>query len=403
MAPDAATRLRGVGWDHVRCSGPLTASIARYRQVAPAVEVGWSYRSLHHFGEGALDVLARDGYDLVIFDHPFVGEAAASGYLVDLSPHLPAGAVDRYLNDSVGPSARSYLIDGGFYGLPIDAAAQVAASRPDVLGATGQDVPRTLDAVFRLAGALWVQGRSISLPLKPTDALCCLITRAGNAGHRLARRGAFIAPDAGVEALETLRRLADLCPSDCLLWNPIRCLDTLSRSDTLAYVPYTFGYSSYARPNGRPPLAFHDIPAVADRGVAGSLLGGAGIGVFAGSAQIDAAVAYADWLCRPENQANWYVASGGQPGSRAAWTAPGANAMAGNFFADTLHTHDGAYLRPRFPGFLDFFRASTLTVHAALTGDTTPAAAIDTLNTAWLRTLEADPQARLEGVDDEGA
>ena len=407
MAPangdTAIVHLRGIGWDHIRCRGPLEASLARYRREAPTVDVSWSYRSLHEFGEGALDVLAEEGCDLVVFDHPFAGEAAAQGYLADLTPYLPAGAIEAYLADSVGQSARSYQLGTGFYGLPIDAAAQVAASRPDLLQRLGRKAPATLADVFDLAEAAAVQGQSIVVPLKPTDALCCLITLTANAGHPVGRRPAFVPREAGLAALETLLRLAAFCPPECLSWNPIRCLDAMRDDGDLVYAPYTFGYSSYCLPVSTPQLGFHDIPAAADQGCRGALLGGAGIGVLSTSRHIEAAAAYAHWLCRPENQAGWYVTNGGQPGSRAAWSSPAANAVVDNFFANTLRTLDGAYLRPRFAGFVDFFRAATLTVHAALTRDATPAETIDRLNADWQKTLSATGRTNLEGVDDAGA
>ena len=64
--------ITGIAWDHRRCWGPLDASIAPYR-AATGEEVRWDRRSLYSFGEGDLGSYA-DKYDLVIYDHPFVGD-----------------------------------------------------------------------------------------------------------------------------------------------------------------------------------------------------------------------------------------------------------------------------------------------------------------------------------------
>lgn len=370
--PDTA--LVGVGWDHPRCRAPLDASVARYAAVAPDVAVTWRYRSLYEFGEGRLDRLFGAG-DLVIFDHPFVGEAARHGYLLDLAPFLSDGDRAAMAADSVGASLPSYRAEGGLYGLPIDAAAQVAAVRPDLLDRLDRPLPRTFDEVLALADAARTRGLHVAAPAKPTDALCMMITLAANTGHPPAREAeGFLDPAVGAEALERLRALVARLHPASARWNPIACLDHMTGGDEIVYVPYTFGYTSYSRPGVARAVRFHDIVAAGEHGPAGSLLGGAGVGVLASTAAPKAAVAYARWLCAPESQRSWYVDAGGQPASRSAWTDPRCDAVTGGFFSNTLATHDMAYVRPTVPGFLPFFRAATEVVHACLF-DGTPAPA----------------------------
>ena len=67
--------LRGLAWDHRRCWGPLDASVAPYQAAHPDVAIHWDRRSLYDFGEGRIEDVLRS-YDLVIFDHPFVGDVA---------------------------------------------------------------------------------------------------------------------------------------------------------------------------------------------------------------------------------------------------------------------------------------------------------------------------------------
>ena len=46
-------KLRGLAWDHMRCWGPLDASVAPYR-ADPGLDIAWD-RHLYEFGEGAID------------------------------------------------------------------------------------------------------------------------------------------------------------------------------------------------------------------------------------------------------------------------------------------------------------------------------------------------------------
>ncbi len=75
--------LKGLAWDHRRCWGPLEASIPAYCAAHPDIDIRWDRRSLFEFGEGRLDEAVRT-HDLVVFDHPFVGEVARDGLLVPL-------------------------------------------------------------------------------------------------------------------------------------------------------------------------------------------------------------------------------------------------------------------------------------------------------------------------------
>jgi multiple sugar transport system substrate-binding protein len=69
--------LRGITWNHPRGLDPLLAASDVYADLVTGVRVEWTTRSLSGFGEDPLIDLAAS-YDLLIIDHPFVGDAAAS-------------------------------------------------------------------------------------------------------------------------------------------------------------------------------------------------------------------------------------------------------------------------------------------------------------------------------------
>lgn len=378
-------KLRGMAWDHRRCWGPLEASIAAYSALRPGVEIEWDRRSLYDFGEGALEpVLAT--YDLVIFDHPFTGDIARDGLMVPLDNHLAADQMEFFGRESVGPSWRSYARNGRQWGLPIDAACQVASYRPDLLSRYGV-VPRSIEEVLALGRAVRKDGRWLGLPSVPTDAMGLLLTLTNPQADG---ETAFDCDDV-IRAIDQLRQLAAVSHPLSPQWNPIRCYEHMIANDDVVYVPFAFGYVNYASRRDGPHLLFADVPTA---GSAGALLGGAGIGVSARSPHPEAAVDYALFLCSTNYQCGDYVTAGGQPGSRAAWQDAAANAMTRDFFAATLRTIQAAYLRPTHPGFVRFFRSCAAHVAAAIAGTTSAADLAGMLNRSY---RELSPAAALSG------
>ena len=355
--------LRGLAWDHQRCWGPLEASAATFGARYAGREIVWDRRSLHDFGEGRLDDALRD-YDLVVFDHPFIGDIARDKLLIPFDNHLSDAELRRFAADSVGDSWRSYQAEGRQWALPIDAAAQVASYRPDLLADQGA-LPRTQAELIVLAKRLRAAGKWIGLPLVPTDAMCLLLTFAAAAGEKVGDGGSFLPSGSVARIIDQLRELASLAHPASPGWNPIACYEHMIEHDDVVYTPYAFGYVNYAARREEPHLRFADIPSSPPLG---ALLGGAGVGVSAFSRNPAAAIDYALDLCSADYQRGDYVRFGGQSGSLAAWLDAGANAFCRNFFKDTLATLQGSYLRPTHPGFVSFFREATHRVQAAIVG-----------------------------------
>jgi len=385
--------LRGLAWDHRRCWGPLDASVEPYRAANPGFDIVWDRRSLYEFGEGRLEGVLRD-YDLVVFDHPFIGDIAEGGLMVPFDPYLSAAERARFEADSVGASWRSYQADGLQWALPIDAAAQVASYRPDLFGEFADAPPVSHAEVKALGERLRRAGKWIGLPFVPTDAMCLVLTLAAGAGEVVGADGRFLPAGSAERILGELRELAALAHPRSAEWNPIRCYDHMVAEDDVVYVPYAFGYVNYASRSAAPHLAFTNIPVV---GARGALLGGAGIGVSAHSAQRDAAVAYALHLCSADYQRGDYVRFGGQPGSAAAWRDGEVNAATRGFFADTLTTLTNSYLRPTHPGFITFFRDLTHPAAEAIAGRMPAADFAALADRRYVETLRAPATARRAG------
>ncbi|WP_353815972.1 extracellular solute-binding protein [Agromyces sp. SYSU T00266] len=371
--------LRGITWEHERGYGSVAAAAEAYRAVAPDVEVAWEFRSLLAFGDQPLDELV-EAYDLLVIDHPHIPFAAERGLLLPLDGQGHDDELDLLATQSVGASHASYRHRGRQWGLATDAAAQVAAWRPDLLDAP----PRTWEEVLALAE----EGR-VLWPAKPVDAFSSLVTIAAGHGTEAMREpGVFLPRDAALEALGIMRRLAELTPDDNLGLNPIDVADRLAAGDRFAYSPLLFGYTNYSRAGFREHrLAYVDIPA-GSAGVRGSLLGGAGIAVSAHTRHPDAAIAHAFWLDSAEVQEGVYFDGGGQPGNAVAWESDRTNELTLDFFRGTRATLESAYVRPRHPDYPDLQNEIGPLITAALAGRMTDDELIARLDEATERHLE---------------
>lgn len=364
------TQLRGMTWDHPRGIDPLLA-LSRVWHAQHGVEVIWEKRSLQDFESYPVEDLARR-FDLIVMDHPHVGQVTGEGCLLPL-PEAPEIA-----EGSVGGSFESYTWQGHQWAWPIDAAAQVQAVRPDLTG------PLTgWDDVMALAR----EGR-VAIPLRPPHGLMSFFTLTANLGHpcRTGRGEAFCDRDGAGEALSMLKALADVVDPACFELDPIAVLDRMTDGDDIACAPLIYGYISYAIPGMRPKrVTFHDIPSTGSGGT-GSALGGTGIAVSAFSGAPEAAVAFARHIAGPEAQAGLYVEAGGQAGHRAGWTSPAADAAAGGFYSGTLATLDGAWMRPRHDGYMPFQQLAAERVNQALK-DGRIEAALDDLDAMFVKSF----------------
>lgn len=344
-------RLRGMTWKHDRGLAPMIATAARFHASHPDVSIEWEARSLSEFGEAPVESLA-ERYDFVVLDHPYMGALASAACFLPLDEHLPAAQLAEFARNSTGPSHASYVFDGHLWALPIDAAAQVAGYRADLLEREGARLPETWEDVFELAR---IRPGFVSVPLWPLDSLMCFFSLCANAGDpAFASERVLVSRETGGYALEILQRLRQCSAPQARSENPIAIWERMSTTDEVAYCPLAFGYSNYARPGYRPrQLSFGTIPS-AGAGPVGATLGGAGLAVSARWPHRDVALEYAAWVAGAECQRTLYVQSGGQPGCKAAWTDDDANRLAAGYFRATLPVLEQAWLRPRFAGFVGY-------------------------------------------------
>ena len=371
--------LQGITWDHPRGYRGLEAATAAYAAVVPEVRVTWDRHSLHHFESHPIEDLAAK-YDLIVLDHPSMGDVAQARCLVDLSPHGERLDLASLEADTVGASFASYQYEGGLWALPIDAACQVAVYRPDLLERIGAAPPETLDDVHALAR----HGR-LALALGGVHAFMCFLTLCANMGSPFQPPPAAMLPDReiGVTALETLRTLASSCPPEALGWNSIAALDALSTRDDLLYSPYVYGFSSYSAAESR-RLVFARIPAGPTGSIGGSVIGGTGLAISRSCTQIDAALDVARHVTSAPVQVKIGL-DDGQPARRSAWQEPQLNAAYAGFYQGTLPVIDASWLRPRYPGYVPFQSVAGEIVTGYLRDGASPEATLDELDVTQRR------------------
>jgi multiple sugar transport system substrate-binding protein len=343
----APVRLRGMTWSHPRGYDPLVAC-ADIWHGRTGVRIEWDRRSLQDFESYPVEELARR-YDLIVIDHPHVGQILAEGCLVPLDIAEREAERQALSAATVGASYPSYGFGGRQWAFPIDAATQVQAWRPDLLAA-----PLTSwDAVLDLA-----RSGGVLCPLRSPHALMCLYTLTGNLGAppRVEGDDRLFETAVGWEAYDRLTALAGAIDPACFDADPIAIFERMAEArSSIACVPLIYGYVSYAVAGFRPQrIAFGDIPVAGPHGPVGSALGGTGIAVSARSLYRAEAVDFAYWVAGAEAQAGPYAQAGGQPGHGGAWRNPAVNAPVSNFYRDTRATLEGAWVRPRHDGAMAF-------------------------------------------------
>ncbi len=365
--------LRGMTWSHPRGYDPMVACSALW-EARTRVRIEWEKRSLQDFESYPVEELARR-YDLIVIDHPHVGQILREGCLLPLSRPDRTRDLIKLAGQSVGESFTSYRMLGDQWALPIDAATQVQAWRPDRVAGPA--------ATWQDAIALAQQGR-VLLPMRPPHSLMVFYTLCANLGQPCASTGESELNDPvfGATVLDIMRALTTHIDPACFEMDPIAVFERMAQADAAEHVaPLIYGYVSYARDGFRPArLAFGDIPVAGRQGPVGSALGGTGIAVSAFTAEPEKAVEFAFWVASGEVQRGPYADAGGQPGNAMAWHDAAVNQVTHNFYRDTWTTLDGAWVRPRHDGYMPFQHAAAERINAALRSNEPGAPAMADLN-----------------------
>ena len=372
------TDFVGLTWDHPRGRDALEAAAARF-SVDGHDTLRWDVHSLEGFESSPIDELARR-YDLLVLDHPHLGDALASDSIRPLDELFTPAELERWAAAAVGPSAASYTVDGREWALPLDAATQVSARRPDLVA----DAPATWGDALSLAGTGLV-APSIAGP-HAFLTFCSIAVSLGEEPALDAER--MLSRPVGRAALDILQQLTASAPAAVLALNPIGMLDHLSTHDDVGYIPLVYGYVTYSSPGAARPVSFAAPPTAGRR--IGSTIGGTGIAVTRRSEPTVELLDHLRWLLSPETQSGFIPQHAGQPSARAAWLDPAVDDAANGFYGNTLATIESSWVRPRFPGYVPFQSRASAILRAGLTSH--PENALDELDAVY-RAARTDRKA----------
>ena len=341
-------RYRGLTWDHPRGFNALAAAARRLEEQGSGIAIDWDRQPLEGFESHPLqDLCAR--YDLVVLDHPHVGEAVAAGCLVPLEEMFGAGQLAAWERDTIGPCFTSYRYAGRRWALPLDAATQVMVLRPDL----EEGPPATWDDVVALSARV-----PVALSLAGPHAFLTFLSLAVAFGEPPAEAEAetLVSAGTGMRVLEVMATLYARMPPQARTLNPIGLLEAMAAGDDVRLCPLVYGYVTYATPSGgrRLALRFLDAPTAAAGGRPGSTLGGTGIGVSRACRVTPELTSHLAWLLSSQAQVTFIPAHEGQPSRREAWYDAALNDRCGRFFERTASTVERAYVRPRHDGYIGF-------------------------------------------------
>jgi len=379
------TSLRGITWDHPRGYQPLRAIASAWKKKTN-VELNWDIRTLKEFGDYPVERLINL-YDLIILDHPYVGSAAANQSLLPLDDYLDASFLKVQQEQSIGESFTSYWYSNHCWALPVDAAAQVAAYRKDITDVIDWELPEDITKLHE-AVALLPKEYSVGIPLCPTDLWCVFLTLCAQYSDGNVFIEGGIDMTAGVWALEQLRSWKSFLYETSFMLNPVQMLEYMSEKNDIIYIPFTFGYTNYARKGWRNNLIhFCNSPKCNSEGKS-TILGGAGLAISANTSHVKECLDFMQFILSTDIQKQEYYKNGGQPAHLTAWLDEGNNSDCSSFFSDTMDTMNKAFIRPRHPGFNLFQEKAADFVHQNVLFDSPCREVICKLNVIYQTTCD---------------
>ncbi|HIY66767.1 MAG TPA: extracellular solute-binding protein [Candidatus Agrococcus pullicola] len=395
--------FRGLTWDHPRGTNALRAAAKEWQSANGAPLIAWDAQPLEGFESAPIDELAAR-YDLLVMDHPHLGDAIAANALQPLDDVMPAELLRDVAEHTVGPSADSYVAEGRTWALPLDAATQVAAVRDDLVA----DIPATWAAVVELSRSAPV-AQSLAGP-HAFLTLCSLAAAFGgtpaslpptpNSAALESDEAPLFDRETTLLALETMRELATNLPSKSEALNPIGLLERMRATDDIGFIPLIFGYVNYstADQNSR-SIEFRDAPSARTGGEPGSVIGGTGVAVSTRTNVTPELVSHLGQLLSAGTQESFIPAHDGQPSRDSAWESDSVNESTREFYRSTRRTIESSWVRPRFPGYTAFqSKASDLVRTAVLAREWKPARVIDRIEIAYRQALRDAASLVKEGV-----
>lgn len=337
--------FRGLTWDHPRGYKALEKASVPFNRLGKT-QLHWDRQPLEGFESHPIADLATK-YDLLVLDHPHIGEAVAAGCLRPLNDFYSPEQIAQWKHQTIGRALQSYEWRDELWALPLDVASQVMAYRPDLIGGR---LPTSWEEVLELSE--W--RHNVVLSLGGPHAFLTMLSIAASMGHVLTDESCeYVPASIVVRALNLMQRLFDEMDGSLYGSNPIQLLERMSQTDEIGLIPLIFGYVNYAVPqHGNAPLRFAEVPSWTSNVQSGSVLGGTGIAFTKRCKPNQDLLCEVARLLSETFQIEFIPSADGQPSAKAAWLSSQVNQKWGGFYKNTFKTVQSAFVRPRFAGWI---------------------------------------------------
>ncbi|MFS0770835.1 carbohydrate ABC transporter substrate-binding protein [Sphingomonas sp. 1P08PE] len=328
------SRFRGLTWDHPRGYNSLAEAASSVPDL-----IQWGRQPLEGFESRPIEEICAE-YDVVVLDHPHLGDALGAACLQPLDKLIASEKLAAIRDRTIGPCFDSYVMDGHTWALPLDAAAQVSAGRLDLMNAP---MPDSWTDVQHFAKG----DAGFVLSLAGPHAFLSLLSMCATFDERFGTIAqGLLEPhhDAAVALFLDLLFRSHPIGS---IHNPIGILTAMAAGEGPTYCPLIFGYVPFAEESAVEPVVFRNAPSVG--GARHAVLGGTGLAVTARCVPDRELLDHLVWLMSADVQADFLPRHSGQPSAEASWASPALNGGNNGFYAHTLATLRHAFVRPRVP------------------------------------------------------
>ena len=315
-------KLNGLTWDNPRGWGPLEAALKAFQKTPQGrdLDISWDIQPLSGFESRSL-AETTTLYDLIILDHPHIGEAAENKWL------QPIGLLP---DDYVGASRDSYFWNNQQWTFPLDAACHVCAVREDSFDCCPTEITSLLASDTNIR---------FGIPLSGVHALMAAYSLATGLGSTSQNNDS---KNKSRQAMELLHQLKLKAHPDSISWNPIQALQALVYRQ-IDVVLFTFNYIDFQNESNVLYRALPTLNGVSLQGV----LGGTGLAVSSRCEYPEIALDFGRFLSSPEIQSGLWIENHGQPAHRTAWQKLATLHPQNLVVAQAL---ENSWMRPRYSG-----------------------------------------------------
>jgi multiple sugar transport system substrate-binding protein len=361
------TQLRGITWNHPRGVLPFVESSALYAETKQ-VAVNWEAFEWDEFRERQFRELGEASlyYDLVQYDHPWVGIYSSKKWVEPLDDYL-SKEDKRYLETEIPKIVvDSYIWEEKLWALPVDMGAHVSLWRKDVLDSLGLTVPQSWEEVLETGRGLTNSGypRPYAFANKTYQGFLLFLELLAELGGVEEGFGSAFKSDKVGRALSLMSELATLSHPDSIRWNPWDVVQAVAGQNRLVAAPSVFGYvDAVVNYKYSSNVKTGLVPRLDETGLRSSILGGVGMGINHATSKKSESFEYCWFNVEPET-CEMILEHNGQPAVKV--SSPSERIE--DYMSALRGSVEGAFIRPRFSGWPNVEKEMGLLVSDFLQG-----------------------------------